>query len=358
MPGSGSPSSYRCGRSPTKRARRSEGGSLTPLKNIDDPRQRSRIDAVVNDHATPARQHNLHPARRLNRARRGWRVLRGLNTFRERRPTAGRRLAADHCLRKHRAIVDLDKTPLSGQTAPREQLARRQSIPPRRRRYLPPPIVALAHDPALLFQRPTTPGTSLDHLKSRHLRHSRMISHTPMSSPPHPSHKAVLSAGILGGAIALILIIETGRASCSHRDRHARFGNELLRGLVEANQRTIAVAWPRIDGQHVFHSGYERAVGLRRDDPVLAAMGLKSVFLSARPIVLSLARSTMPSSTTLFSNNRKVQRARPLGGLEQAKAISLASFSPSKIRATAGIARGLRVNTASKPSSTSCLRTR
>src|SRR5215813_167863 len=120
----------------------------------------------------------------------------GPNTFRERRPTAGRRLAADHCLRKHRAIVDLDKTPLSGQTAPREQLARRQSIPPRRRRYLPPPIVALAHDPALLFQRPTTPGTSLDHLKSRHLRHSRMISHTPMSSPPHPSHKAVLSAGI------------------------------------------------------------------------------------------------------------------------------------------------------------------
>src|SRR6185369_17052044 len=113
-----------------------------------------------------------------------------------------------------------------------------------------------------------------------------------------------------------------------------------------------------IDSQHVFHSGYERAVGLRRDDPVLAAMGLKSVFLSARPIVLSLARSTMPSSTTLFSNNRKVQRARPLGGLEQAKAISLASFSPSKIRATAGVARCLRVNTASKPSSTSCLRTR
>src|SRR5262245_45291997 len=99
-----------------------------------------------------------------------------------------------------------------------------------------------------------------------------------------------------------VLVIETGRASRFHRDRHARFGNELLRGLVEANQRTIVVAWPRIDGQHVFHNGYERAVGLRRDDPVLAAMGLKSVFLSARPIVLSLARSTMPSSTTLFCN--------------------------------------------------------
>src|SRR6185295_13035851 len=53
----------------------------------------------------------------------------------------------------------------------------------------------------------------------------------------------------IGRAIALVLIIETGRASRFHRDRHARFGNELLRGLVEANQRTIAVAWPRVDGQ-------------------------------------------------------------------------------------------------------------
>src|SRR5271155_4267714 len=68
-------------------------------------------------------------------------------------------------------------------------------------------------------------------------------------------------------------------------------------------------------------------------------MGLENVVFSTRPIVESLARSTMRSSTTLLSNNRKVQRARPLGGLEQAKAISLASFSPSKIRATAGIAR-------------------
>ncbi|HKD25498.1 MAG TPA: hypothetical protein VKC66_06230, partial [Xanthobacteraceae bacterium] len=89
-------------------------------------------------------------------------------------------------------------------------------------------------------------------------------------------------------------LLETGRASRFHRDRHARFGNELLRGLVEANQRTIAVAWPRVDGQHFFHSGYERAVGLRRDDPVLAAMGLKSVFLSARPIVLGLPSDCHP----------------------------------------------------------------
>jgi hypothetical protein len=126
-------------------------------------------------------------------------------------------------------------------------------------------------------------------------------------------------------------------------------------GLVEANQRTIAVAWPRVDGQHVFHSGYERAVGLRRDDPVLAAMGLKSVFLSARPIVLSLARSTMPSSTTLFSNNRKVQRARPLGGLPPADHLlnerDRGQFVPSRRRRVMANVRAERLlKTPAEPS--------
>src|SRR5450432_2036157 len=104
----------------------------------------------------------------------------------------------------------------------------------------------------------------------------------------------------------------------------------------------MGIAWPRVDRQHIFHGGYERAIGLRRDDPALPTMGLEDVFFNARPIVESLARSTICSSTTFFSNSRKVQRARPLGGLEQASAINLASFSPSKIRATAvsPVARG------------------
>src|ERR1700681_477441 len=143
----------------------------------------------------------------------------------------------------------------------------------------------------------------------------------------------------VGGAVALVLVIAAGRASPLHRDRQARLGKELLGGLVQAHQRVIWSAWPRGDRQHIFHGGYERAIGLRRDDPALLAMGLENVFLSPRPIFVSLARSTMWSSTTFFSNSRKVQRARPLGGLEQASAISFASFSPSKIRATAGTAR-------------------
>src|SRR5437870_11805314 len=99
---------------------------------------------------------------------------------------------------------------------------------------------------------------------------------------------------------------------------------------------------PQVDGKHIFHCGYEGAVGLRRDDPALPAMRLETVFLSARPIVESLARSTMPSSTILCSNSRNVQRTRPFGGFEHARAISLACFSPSKIAGTGGAARGSR----------------
>ena len=119
-----------------------------------------------------------------------------------------------------------------------------------------------------------------------------------------------------GGAVTLVLVVDAGCTSSFHRDWRARLGNELLRGLVQAHQRVIGIVRPRVDGQHIFHSGYEGAVGLRRDDPALPAMRLETVFLSVRPIVELLARSTMSSSTTLLSSRRNVQRARPFGGLE------------------------------------------
>ena len=55
---------------------------------------------------------------------------------------------------------------------------------------------------------------------------------------------------------------------------------------------------PLVDLQHILHAGYEGGVGIRRDDPLLLQVRLESVFFSVRPIVLSLARSTMFSSTT------------------------------------------------------------
>ena len=92
---------------------------------------------------------------------------------------------------------------------------------------------------------------------------------------------------------------------------------------------------PVIDLQHVFHARYECGVGIRRDDPLLFQVRLKDVFFSVRPIVLSLTRATMFSSTTLSSSRRNVHLARPSGGSEQASAVTLASASPSKMRCLA-----------------------
>jgi hypothetical protein len=69
--------------------------------------------------------------------------------------------------------------------------------------------------------------------------------------------------------------------------------DELLRRLVQADDGSIRIMWPLVDLQDVLHAGYEGGVGLRRNDPLLLEVRLESVFLSVRPIVLSLARSTM-----------------------------------------------------------------
>ena len=80
----------------------------------------------------------------------------------------------------------------------------------------------------------------------------------------------------VGRPVALVFVVEAGRASRFHLDRRAGFGNQLLRGLVQTNQWAIAIAWPGVDGQHVFHRRYKRAVGLRRNDPALTTVGSES----------------------------------------------------------------------------------
>src|SRR5882757_6574624 len=157
----------------------------------------------------------------------------------------------------------------------------------------------------------------------------------------------------IGRPVAPVFVIMPGGLSWFRRDRQARFGNELLGRLVDADQRTFRIIRPLINLQDVFHGGHEGGVGVRRDDPLLFQMRLESVFFSVRPIVLSLARSTIFSSTTASSSSCNVQRARPIGGLEQANAINLASAAPSKIRRLAEFGECLRIRAASNPSSTS-----
>jgi hypothetical protein len=162
----------------------------------------------------------------------------------------------------------------------------------------------------------------------------------------------------IGGAVPFILVVAPGWLSGFRRDWHARFGDQLLRGLVQADQRMLRIVRSLINLQHILHAGYEGGVGIRWNDPLLLQVGLEKVFFSVRPIVLSLARSTIFSSTTCSSRSCSVHRLRPFGGSEQAKAISLASAAPSKIRGLAEAGECLRVRTASNPSSTSCWRVR
>src|SRR6185295_17146548 len=156
----------------------------------------------------------------------------------------------------------------------------------------------------------------------------------------------------IGGAVALIFVIDARRLTAFHRHGRSCFSDQLFRGLVQTDQWLVWIARPRIDRQNVFHRRHERRVGRRWNDPLFSQVRFENVFFSVRPIVLSLARLTMPSSTTFSSRRRRDHFACPAGGLEQARVISRASFSPSKIRGTEGRSRCLRWSTASKPSST------
>src|SRR5467141_2549803 len=63
----------------------------------------------------------------------------------------------------------------------------------------------------------------------------------------------------VGGTVALVLVIETGRASRFHRDRHARFGNQLLARLVKAHQWAIGIACPQLRVDRMRASPQERS---------------------------------------------------------------------------------------------------
>src|SRR5712691_3574487 len=152
----------------------------------------------------------------------------------------------------------------------------------------------------------------------------------------------------IGRPVAPVFVIMPGGLSWFRRDQHARFGNELLGRLVDADQGTFRIIRPLINVQDVLHGGHEGGAGVRWNDPLLSQMRLESVFFSVRPIVLSLARSTTASSSSC-----NVQRARPAGGLERANAINLASAAPSKMRRLAELGECLRIRAASNPYSTS-----
>src|ERR1700733_8129109 len=68
--------------------------------------------------------------------------------------------------------------------------------------------------------------------------------------------------------IPLVLIVMPRGLSWLCLDRNARFAGQLLRSLVHADHRILWIVRPLINLQHILHVGYERRVGIRRDDPL------------------------------------------------------------------------------------------
>src|SRR5205807_9766824 len=110
--------------------------------------------------------------------------------------------------------------------------------------------------------------------------------------------------------------------------------------------------------QDIFHRTDEFGIGLRRDAPLLLQPRLEFVFFSVRRTVSVDTVSTTSNSTNLSANSRKVQRARPRGGSEQAMAMRRASALPSSVRGRLGRSCFLRPKAASKPCSTNRSRRR
>src|SRR3954465_13657198 len=121
----------------------------------------------------------------------------------------------------------------------------------------------------------------------------------------------------IGDAIAFVFVIVPRWLSKFGRDRRARLDDQLLGGFVEAHERALWIVRSLIDFQHVFHGGDKRSVGFGRDHPLLLEMRFENVFFSVRPIVLSLAWSTMCRSTTFSSSRRRLHVAQPSGAEER-----------------------------------------
>ena len=88
-----------------------------------------------------------------------------------------------------------------------------------------------------------------------------------------------------------------------------RLLDQLLGGFVETHDGALRIMRPLIDFQHVFHIGDESGASLWRDYPLLLEMRFENVFLSVRPMVLSLDFSTIFNSTTFSSSKHKVHLA-------------------------------------------------
>ncbi len=123
------------------------------------------------------------------------------------------------------------------------------------------------------------------------------------------------------------MIILALSASRFHRDRRDNVTDQLARPFIKTDYRQTRVIHSLIDIQNLFHMPNERRGDLAYA-PMLLQVWLEFVFFRILFTVWCEMVSTNSSSTTLSAMRRKVQRLRPSGGSEQAKAVILAFWRP------------------------------
>src|SRR6185369_8881687 len=101
----------------------------------------------------------------------------------------------------------------------------------------------------------------------------------------------------VGRALPFVFAVDPQRLSSAHRQRFTRLGQQLLAGLIGANEFVSRCIGGLIQIQNLFHLRYERGVGLRRNAPLLFEPRLKFVFFNPSRTVSSEMCSTMSNAT-------------------------------------------------------------
>src|SRR5262249_19349147 len=161
----------------------------------------------------------------------------------------------------------------------------------------------------------------------------------------------------VGDPVADVLAVEALGLARGRRQGQPHFPDQLLADLVHADQGALGIERAGVDVEHILHVVDELGIRLRGDHPLPLAPGSKLVFFRARRTVSWETPARYASSTSLLARRRRVQRASPVGGLLQAKAIRWASAAPS-ILCSRGLSGRRGSRAASSPSSTNRLRTR
>jgi len=134
-----------------------------------------------------------------------------------------------------------------------------------------------------------------------------------------------------GHPVTNILVIDYLSASWSYRQGGVNFAHQLLVGFVHADNWELRVVRRVVNIQHIFHAYHKSGTPVGRDFPVFAQVRFKFVFFKARWIVMVETFGAIFNSTTFSASRRTVQRARPSGAGEHARAVSRASKAPSKV---------------------------